>query len=162
MTTFLLLLVLLSGAYAKQQWQTTKHVTSVDLSDPDPAQPTQPQDIIIIISNFCNTTSTISNQSRNLWEGTFKVDLPNTIASEHSSHFKYGFEVQADPKTKRINGTVLYENPFVYVDFFSVVGEWGVAIEHQDITVETTQADVGDLSIYLRRYNIIVGQSQTC
>ena len=62
----------------------------------------------------------------------------------------------------RTNGTVLDENPFVYVDFFSVVGEWGVAIEHQDITVETTQADVGDLSIYLRRYNIIVGQSQTC
>ena len=57
---------------------------------------------------------------------------------------------------------MLDENPFVYVDFFSV-GEWGVAIEHQDVTVETlTQADVGDLSIYLRRYNIIVGQGQTC
>jgi hypothetical protein len=91
---FLLLLTLLSCAYAEQQWQSTRHVTSVNLSDPDPAQPQQPQDIIIMISNFCNTTATLSNNSRNLWEGTFKVDLPDTIASQKSSHFKYGFEVQ--------------------------------------------------------------------
>jgi hypothetical protein len=53
---------------------------------------------------------------------------------------------------------VLYTNPYVYVDFFAVPNEWGVAVGHQNINIETIQADVGDLSIY----NIIVGQGQTC
>ena len=56
-------------------------------------------------------------------------------------------------------GTVLYTNPDVFVDFFSVPNEWGVSVSFSKAAaVHTTQADVGSLSVY----NIIVGQGQDC
>eukprot|EP00750_Incisomonas_marina_P000131 INCI10140.4.p2 GENE.INCI10140.4~~INCI10140.4.p2 ORF type:complete len:318 (-),score=58.13 INCI10140.4:127-1080(-) len=135
-------------------------VRSVRTRDPDPPQPDQPADFLIYVSNFCNSTATLSDQDRNLWEGTFAVDPPDTVASEMSGHFKYGFEVVADPATARINGTLVYEDPFVFIDFFAVEHEWGVQVEFQPAiaNVVVSQADIGNLSVY----DIIVGFNQTC
>ena len=137
---------------------TTRHVHTV--VDPDPAEPTQPLDMILVVTNYCNTTVTRSKDNYNLWEGTYVVDPPDTIASQHSEKFKYGFEVKAVSSSKRINGTVLYTGAgSIFIDFFAVPNEWGVSISHStSLAVETTSADVGPLSVY----NIMVGHGQTC
>jgi hypothetical protein len=150
-----ILLALLSfgalGAASGQDWQTLRHVTT--------GGPDQPQDFVIFISNFCNSTATLSKQQAHLWEGTYAVPPQATVASQSSRAYKYGFEVKADPSSQRINGTVLYTNPDVFVDFFSVPNEWGVSVSFSKAAaVHTTQADVGSLSVY----NIIVGQGQEC
>ena len=143
----------------RDQLQTIRHVFHPSSGVKDPPTPIQPKDFVIVVSNFCNTTANLSTQDRNLWEGSFQVPPPAAIASQLTSAFKYGFEVKADPTSERINGTVLYQNPFVFIDFFSVPNEWGIEVEfHNTAAVETIQADVGPLSVY----NIIVGHGQDC
>jgi hypothetical protein len=136
-----------------------EHVVASRRAVDDPPDPDQPADFVITISNFCNTTMTLSSQDFNLWEGNYTVVPPNTIASEMSSNFKYGMEVQADAGTNRLNGTFIYENPFLYVDFFAVDGEWGVMVEASpQAKANILQADVGVLSVY----SLFVGFGQTC
>ena len=64
-----------------------RHV--VTASDPDPPQPDQPADFVIFVSNYCNSTASLSTQEYNLWEGKFVVDPPDTVASEMSGSFKF-------------------------------------------------------------------------
>ena len=157
----LLLCFVLTTAELTTVAHTTTESTAVQkTSDPDPPSPAQPQDFIIVIANYCNTTAKLSRDNSNLWEGSFKVNAPDTIASQLSGTYKYGFEVQADTSSHRINGTLQYTNPPVFVDFFSVVGEWGVSVsfDAKVAKVETTQADVGPLSVY----TILVGHGETC
>ncbi len=40
-----------------------------------PAAADQPADFVVIISNFCNTTMTLSTQNYNLWEGNYRCGL---------------------------------------------------------------------------------------
>jgi hypothetical protein len=72
----------------------TRHVQHVDACNP--SQPTQPTDLVVFITNYCNTTQALSTQNRNLWEGSYTVDPPDTIASQHSSAFKARCKMQQD------------------------------------------------------------------
>ena len=152
-------LLLSLACFTNAKLQTTSHIHKA--TDPDPPQPKQPQDMIIVISNYCNTTQTLSKNNYHLWEGTYVTPPPDTVAPENSRFFKYGFEIKA-AASKRINGTVQYtsgENS-VFVDFFAVPNEWGVAVSHSpSLSVEASSADVGAFSVY----NIMVGHDgQDC
>jgi hypothetical protein len=156
MILFVVLVGSLLGAASGQDLQTARHVTTRESGQVVPAQP---QDFVIFISNFCNGTATLSKHDEHLWEGTYAVAPQDTVASQSSRAYKYGFEVKADASSQRINGTVLYTNPTVYIDFFSVPHEWGVSVSYsKTAAVHTMQADVGSLSVY----NIVVGEGQTC
>ena len=133
-----------------------RHVQHVDAGNP--SQPTQPTDLVVFITNYCNTTQALSTQNRNLWEGSYTVDPPDTIASQHSSAFKYGFQVKADA-AQRVNGTLLYTDPLVFADFFSVPHEWGIQVQYSHAAKVTIHsADVGGLAVY----DLIVGMDDAC
>ena len=133
-----------------------RHVQRVDASNP--SQPTQPTDLVIFITNYCNTTQALNAKERNLWEGTYTVDPPDTIASQFSSAFKYGFRIKADD-AQRVNGTVLYTDPMVFLDFFSVPHEWGVSVQYSSAAKVTIHsADVGGLAVY----DVVTGLNQVC
>jgi hypothetical protein len=155
----ILLVATLLQVAASSQPSKLQTVSQIHFASSDPPQPDQPQDFVIYISNFCNSTATLSTQEFNLWEGSYETAPPDSIASQFSPKFKYGFEVKADKASERINGTVLYNDPFVFVNFFSVPHEWGVQVQSPAKTPTViTQADVGVLSVY----NILIGQGADC
>jgi len=137
-----------------------KYTTSV-VKATNPPSPTQPSDMVIMISNFCSGPYALGSVS--VTNGTFAVSPPALIQSQFTGDFKYGFELQAN-KNEDINALVVYSQSsqpagVLQVQVFSQPNVWGLTVSYETVLgVFITQADVGVLSVY----DVVVGKNVTC
>jgi len=145
-----------------------RHMSIVGVTNPP--SPTQPTDMVLMISNFCSGPYQLIRQ--NVSAGTFVVQPPPLIQSQSTGNYKYGFEVKANTNedmyvlliysqsAQPINPPIIPAGALM-VQVFTQPEEWGIVVSVANMTAINlfiTQAYVGAMSVY----DVIVGKNVSC
>ena len=140
--------------------------SAIDITESpsNPPNPTHPTNFLIMITQYCSSSMTLSSSS--ITSGSYVVPPPATIPPILKTIATTGMNAKADPTTGILNGTMEYMcsgcgqwppgDPF-FLGFFVEQGEWAFSVSFWSfLEAAFHQADVGPYSIY----NIVLGRAQ--